>query len=114
MFLSLVLTFPLEWDESPSVVETCLDLSRWGKFICYFLSCLGEKSAGAGGVVLVLCPGVILKFFNRSPITLKFKAEKLERESQARKRERERARARARARVVVFMFLSCCCIVVSL
>ncbi len=37
------------------------------------------------------------KFFNRSPLTLKFEAEKLERESQARERERERARARSKA-----------------
>ena len=36
---------------------------------------------------------MVLKFFNRSPITLKFEAEKLERESQARERERARARA---------------------
>ena len=32
--------------------------------------------------------GLVWKFFNRSPITLKFEAEKLERESQARERER--------------------------
>jgi hypothetical protein len=33
--------------------------------------------------------GMVWKFFNRSPITLKFEAEKLERESQARERESE-------------------------
>ncbi len=51
------------------------------------------------------------KIFNRSPITLKFGAEKI-RERERQKRERERARARAReskllylrSQVVVFCF----------
>ena len=45
------------------------------------------------------------KFFNRSPITLKFGAEKLERESQERESESESEREQ----VVVFTFASCCC-----
>jgi len=37
---------------------------------------------------------MVLKFFNRSPITLKFEAEKIRgRESRKRERERERERA---------------------
>ncbi len=31
--------------------------------------------------------GMVWKFFNRSPVTLKFEAEKIERESQERERE---------------------------
>jgi len=76
--------------------------------ICYF--------------TLVICGGGVLgnflgdgsiKFFNRSPLTLKIWGQKIrERESRKRKRERakkERERARARAQVVVFAFASCCC-----
>ena len=48
---------------------------------------------------------VVPKFFNRSPITLKFGAEKLERESQERESESESEREQ----VVVFTFASCCC-----
>ena len=44
-------------------------------------------------------------FFNRSPITLKFGAEKLERESQERESESESEREQ----VVVFTCASCCC-----
>ena len=63
-----------------------------------------------GGVDLGSVSGNGLKFFNRSPITLKFEAEKLETESQSRERERERERES----VVVFTFASgCCCILVS-
>jgi len=52
-----------------------LDLSSWvGK--------LGGGSSGYSGVM-------VRKFFNRSPITLKFGGRKLERESQERERERE-------------------------
>jgi len=51
-----------------------------------------------------------IKFFNRSPLTLKIWGRKIrERESRKRKRERakkERERARARAQVVVFTFAS--------
>ena len=36
-------TFPLEWVECPTVVETCLDLLRWGKFISNFFLCWGER-----------------------------------------------------------------------
>ena len=36
--------------------------------------------------------GLVWKFFNRSPITLKFEAEKLERESQERESESESER----------------------
>ena len=39
---------------------------------------------------------VVLKFFNRSPITLKFGAEKLERESLERESESESERERER------------------
>ena len=46
---------------------------------------------------------MVQKFFNRSPITLKFGAEKLERESQERESESESEQ------VVVFRFVSCCC-----
>ncbi len=48
-------------------------------------------------------------FFNRSPITLKFGAEKLERESQ----ERERERARASGASCYFMLVSCYSTLVS-
>ncbi len=41
---------------------------------------------------------VVQKFFNRSPITLIFGADKLERESLDRERERARARERERER----------------
>jgi hypothetical protein len=54
---------------------------------------------------------MVLKFFNRSPITLKFEAEKLERESQARERERERERERASC--CHFTLVSCYSIFVS-
>jgi hypothetical protein len=58
---------------------------------------------------LVLDPSriVVWKFFNRSPITLKFEAEKRERESRKRERERERARARARARASCYFIFAC-------
>ncbi len=53
-------------------------------------------------------------FFNRSPITLKFEAEKIrERESQERESEREKEREREREQVVVFTFASCCSTLVS-
>ena len=48
------------------------------------------------------------KFFNRSPITLKFGAKKLERESQ----EKERARART-SKLLFFTLVSCCSTIVS-
>jgi len=48
---------------------------------------------------------MVHKFFYRSPITLKFGAEKLERESQERESESESEREQ----VVVFTFASCCC-----
>jgi len=80
--------------------------------ICYF--------------TLVICGGGVLgnflgdgsiKFFNRSPLTLKFGAEKKrervkkekERESQERERARERESESEREQVVVFAFASCCC-----
>ena len=51
-----------------------------------------------------------IKFFNRSPLTLKFGAEKRERESRKREREREprkreRESERARARESKLLFL---------
>ncbi len=49
------------------------------------------------------------KFFNRSPITLKFGAEKLERE----RANKERARARARERKRERERASCCSTLVS-
>ena len=55
----------------------------------------GEIGEGGGLMASDRSQEMVWKFFNRSPITLKFEAEKLERESQARYRERERARARA-------------------
>ncbi len=42
-------TLPLELDQCPTVVETCLDLSRWGKFISGFLSGLDGKLVRLGG-----------------------------------------------------------------
>ena len=85
-------------------METCLNLSRWGKFISGFLSCVGRILARGGGELPQFVSGNGLKFFNRSPLTLKFEAEKLERESQARERERERERERASC---YFMLVSC-------
>ena len=35
-------------DSCPTVVETCLDLSRWGKFISGFLSCVGGELVRVG------------------------------------------------------------------
>jgi len=67
---------------------------------------LGSESWGSGGgkrLVDFLDGG--LKFFNRSPKTLKFGAEKLERESQERESESESEKEQ----VVVFTFASCCC-----
>ncbi len=94
----------------PTVVETCLDLLRWGKFISGFLlTCrVGLERWGGGVMVLEYSRGDGLKkIFNRSPITLKFEAEKLERESQARERERERERARVRSKASELSFYSC-------
>ncbi len=87
-FLSIILSFfptlPLVWVDGPAVVETCLDLSRWGKFIFGFLSCVWwEAGEGGGRQAWIGLGGWSEKFFNRSPITLKFEAEKKERESQA-------------------------------
>ncbi len=45
-----------------------------------------------------------IKFFNRSLLTLKFGAERGERESRKRERDSERARARAReSRLLLFL-----------
>ncbi len=63
---------------------------------------LGSGERGDSGYTWV----AVQKFFNRSPITLKFGGSKLERESQERERERERARARAE-QVVIFTLVSC-------
>ena len=49
------------------------------------------------------------KIFNRSPITLKFGAPNLERESQERESESESESESEREQVVVFTFASCCC-----
>ncbi len=57
---------------------------------------LGGNWRGLGRVVLDRSRGMVWKFFNRSPITLKFEAEKIERESQERERERAVARASCR------------------
>ncbi len=65
---------------------------------------LGKMGREGGGEIVNLSDGGP-KFFNRSPITLKFGAEKLERESQERKSESESEREQ----VVVFTFASCCC-----
>ncbi len=46
---------------------------------------VGEFGGGGSGYTWVM----VWKFFNRSPITLKFGAPKLERESQERERESE-------------------------
>ncbi len=76
----------------PTVVETCLDLSGWGNSCSGFLlACRVGVGEAGGGLRIFLVDG--LKFFNRSPITLKFGAEKLERESQERESESERAKA---------------------
>jgi hypothetical protein len=53
------------------------------------LMCWMEIGGGGGKLVSDHSRGMVWKFFNRSPITLKFEAEKLERESQARERESE-------------------------
>ncbi len=79
-----------------------LSLMAWGWIV-----------VGGGRVDLDPSRGMVLKFFNRSPITLKFEAGKLERESQARERERERARARASESERSKKRSSCCFTVVS-
>ena len=64
-----------------------------------FLPCVRGKWSGAGGGLISVClAGWSGNFFNRSPITLKFGAEKLERESVKKERARARARERERAR----------------
>ncbi len=64
LILSFFPTLPLEWGVCPTVVETCLILSRWGKFVFGSLSCVGEKLGGGGGRVgSFLSRGVGLKFF---------------------------------------------------
>ncbi len=65
-----------------------------------------SESWGGGGFMNFLDGSS--KFFNRSPITLKFGAEKI-RERERVKKERARVRAREREQVVVFTFASCCC-----
>ncbi len=77
----------------PTVVETCLDLLGWVKFIsCFLLACrVGWERWGE--VDLDYSRGDGLKIFNRSPITLKFEAEKLERESQERESESDSERS---------------------
>jgi hypothetical protein len=76
------------------------EIYLWLSFMCW------GKSAGAGeDVGLDQSRRVVRNFFNRSPITLKFGAEKLERESQERESESESEREQ----VVVFTFASCCC-----
>ncbi len=57
---------------------------------------LGLERWGEGGLRIFLDDGP--KFFNRSPITLKFEAEKIERESQERESESESERERERER----------------
>ena len=66
------------------------EIYLWLSLLCWW-----EIGEGGGRWTLIGLGKWSEKFFNRSPITLKFEAEKLERESQARERERERARARA-------------------
>ncbi len=58
-----------------------------------FSHVLGEIDEGGGRWTRVSLGDWSGKFFNRSPITLKFEAEKLERERVKQERERERARA---------------------
>ncbi len=87
----LLPTLPLAGEIGPTVVETCLNLSCGGTYCSGFLLVrrvdVGELGGGSE-----TSGAVVQKFFNRSPITLKFEVEKIrERECQ----ERERARARA-------------------
>ena len=99
----------------------------WGDFLLWFSLTLSSGFQGAGGDtrellgrwseisrlwseswwrgVLDLLRWWSKNFFNRSPITLKFGAEKLERESQERESESESEREQ----VVVFRLVSCCC-----
>ncbi len=75
-----------------------------GSFLCDGLRyCVLVGELGGGGFMVFSCFGQ--KIFNRSFITLKFGAEKLERESQERESESESEREQ----VVVFTFASCCC-----
>ncbi len=68
-----------------------LDSSSWGRKV-------GRGSSGYSWVM-------VQKFFNRSPITLKFGGPKI-RERESRKRERERALVEL---VVILTLVSCCC-----
>ncbi len=126
MFTSLVYyyvllpTLPLERKKCPTVVGTCLDLLRWGNFISGFLSMCRWRFVRVGRWTRISLGEWSEKFFNRSPITLKFEAEKLERESQererarARERKRERERERDRKRAICHLtVVSCYSIFVS-
>ncbi len=103
VYYSILLpTLPLAREICPTVVETCLDLSGGGNSYSGFLSTCRVMVEGGGEKLRGLLRTLVLKFFNRSPMTLKFGAEKIrERESRKREREREREQERERA--------SCCC-----
>ena len=74
-----------------------LDSSSWTREV-------GRGDSGTFGVA-------VQKFFNRSPITLKFGAPKLERESQERESESEGESESEQ--VVIFTLVSCCSTLVS-
>jgi hypothetical protein len=87
----LLPTLPLERRIGPTVVDSCLVWTGGGNYYSGFLlvcrvgSEIWEGGSGTSGVM-------VQKFFNRSPITLKFGGRKLERESQERESESESER----------------------
>jgi len=81
----LLPTLPLEREIGPTVVDICLDWIE-GLILLLWTRRVGLGKLG-GGLRNFLGDGP--KFFNRSPITLKFGGSKLERESQERERESE-------------------------
>ncbi len=101
----LLPTLPLEREIGPTVVNICLGwiggliLLLWTRRVG-----LGKLVGGGSGTSWV----TVQKFFNRSPITLKFGAPKLERESQERESESESEQV-----VIFFTLVSCYSTLVS-
>ncbi len=94
---------PPAWEDN---VSHCSGFLSWldGRGELLFWLSLGSSSwvGKLGGGSSVTSGVMVQKFFNRSPITLKFGGRKLERESQEREREREQV-------VIFFLFASWCC-----
>ncbi len=108
MYYSILLpTLPLAGEFGPTVVESCLDLLCGGIYYSGFLLTRLIGVGKLGGGSSEYSRTMVQKFFNRSPITLKFGAEKLERESQESESESESEQVvvflRSYVDVVVFL-----------